>query len=174
MIAEADRGQLVGGASRIMPRLWMGAHPPLGFDVARAGFTHLFICAWERTGTPHDYPGVVVTRVHLDDSGMPMQDHERISAVGSGRQVARLHHAGARILVTCSEGRNRSGLVVALALCNLGLTPETAIRWVRERRAPQLPANRPPLVNDDFVTFIRDPRGVLGPRIGPPQKATAR
>jgi protein-tyrosine phosphatase len=52
------------------------------------------------------------------------------------------------VLVRCSGGLNRSGLVVASALVELGRTPEEAITSVREARGPWA------LTNPGFVAYL--------------------
>jgi len=51
-----------------------------------------------------------------------------------GRFVARLVEDGKRVLVHCTQGLNRSGLVVACALTYLGHEPADAIDLVRRKR----------------------------------------
>ena len=62
-----------------------------------------------------------------------------VEAVGDGR----------RVLVRCSGGLNRSGLVVASALVKLGRTPDQAIASVRAARGPWA------LTNPGFVVHLR-------------------
>lgn len=158
-MTEAERSAMVGGASRIAPRLWMGRHPAEGYVVGSAGFSDLVLCARELQPAGRCYPQVAVHRCPLRDDGTPMEETEKLGALCVGMDVARMLQSGRRVLVTCAEGRNRSGLVVALALMSaFGQTPESAIETVRAKRNPALPANRPSLVNDDFVAFIRSLR----------------
>jgi hypothetical protein len=57
--------------------------------------------------------------------------------------------AGRRVLVRCSGGLNRSGLVVASTLVRLGHPPDDAIALVRRARGPWA------LINPAFVSFLR-------------------
>lgn len=57
--------------------------------------------------------------------------------------------AGRRVLVRCSGGLNRSGLVVASTLVRLGHAPEEAIDLVRRARGPWA------LTNAAFVAHLR-------------------
>jgi len=57
--------------------------------------------------------------------------------------------ADRRVLVRCSGGLNRSGLVVASALVRLGHPPDEAIALVRRARGPWA------LTNPGFVTYLR-------------------
>jgi hypothetical protein len=61
--------------------------------------------------------------------------------------------AGRRVLVRCSGGLNRSGLVVAATLVRLGHAPDEAIGLVRSARGPWA------LTNPAFVTHLRDLAG---------------
>jgi protein-tyrosine phosphatase len=61
--------------------------------------------------------------------------------------------AGSKVLVSCLEGLNRSGLICALTLCHLGVDSSLALECVRRARSPKA------LSNSYFVRVI----GVLGP-----------
>lgn len=47
-----------------------------------------------------------------------------------------------RVLVGCAMGLNRSGLVVALALRSMGMSPYQAVRTVRDARGPDALSNQ--------------------------------
>lgn len=98
-------------AHRIVSRLWQGADPA-GIDLHGAGFNVLILCAQELQHAAAQFPGVRVIHAPMDDSAtVPFQ-----AATRAARQGARLHRAGAQVLVTCHHGINRSGLVTALML----------------------------------------------------------
>jgi len=63
--------------------------------------------------------------------------------------VAGAVSSGRRVLVRCSGGLNRSGLVVASTLVRLGHPPEEAIDLVRRARGPWA------LTNPAFVAHLR-------------------
>ncbi|GAB3262402.1 protein-tyrosine phosphatase family protein [Nocardioides dilutus] len=63
--------------------------------------------------------------------------------------VAEALGAGRRVLVRCSGGLNRSGLVVASSLVRLGHAPDDAIALVRRARGPWA------LTNPGFVSHLR-------------------
>ena len=138
----------------------MGPRPPEGPSLSRAGFDLLLLCAKEYHPAPNDFPGVGVVYVHLDDSGQPMTEKEQRQAKNAGRIVADAVRAGRVTLVTCNQGRNRSGLVVALALHHLtGLDGWKCIDQVRLLRNTALPeANEKlelgALVNPWFCDFL--------------------
>ena len=64
-------------------------------------------------------------------------------------RVAEAVGDGRRVLVRCSGGLNRSGLVVASALIKQGRTPDQAIASVRAARGPWA------LTNPGFVVHLR-------------------
>jgi protein-tyrosine phosphatase len=140
-------------AHRIAPGLWMGAAPPLGNTLASSGFDILVLCAAEHQPLDEYFPGVVVMRAHLHDDGKtPFTPVHALEAARVASQVARAIKLRARVLVTCWEGRNRSGLVTALALTELtGCSGIDACRAVRFRR---LPKKGHALVNQDFLDAL--------------------
>jgi protein-tyrosine phosphatase len=64
--------------------------------------------------------------------------------------AARLVSQGKKVLVHCQAGLNRSGVVTALALINLGYTPTAAIELMREKRSPLV------LCNEAFENWVLD------------------
>ena len=67
--------------------------------------------------------------------------------------IASLVTSGRRVLVHCTEGLNRSGVVVARALMAMGLTASDAIDLVRRQRGPSVDGF-PALGNDAFVEWL--------------------
>lgn len=138
-------------ASRIAPHLWQGSCPPEGNTLARAGFDKLVLCAEEHQPDSERFPGLpLLWRCPLDDGKLDLGQLRR--AFEAADSVARSLRRGERVLVTCAEGRNRSGLVVALALHRcFGVPGGVAARRVREhRRARRGPA----LSNPDFWALL--------------------
>ncbi|HSD49308.1 MAG TPA: dual specificity protein phosphatase [Actinomycetota bacterium] len=76
--------------------------------------------------------------------------------------IASLIRSGRAVLVHCTEGLNRSGVVVARALMTMGQTAEDAIRLVRERRGPSVDGF-PALGNASFVDWLRSEEARSGP-----------
>jgi protein-tyrosine phosphatase len=101
-------------ANEVHPGLWVGALPPEGYAVRRAGFDAVVLCA--RQYQDGHYEGVHVLRCPLDDGGVPLVPVQWDRAVDAARKVAGAVKRGARVLVTCQMGINRSALVAALAL----------------------------------------------------------
>jgi hypothetical protein len=117
-----------------MPGPWLaqGSRPPL--DV-RLPFDVIVLAAME---FQPEIPGYHVMHVPLDDSKLAQQvgpsatDRWRIRH--SAREIARHVRARRRCLVTCWEGRNRSGVLVALALREMGVPGHEAAQRVRLAR----------------------------------------
>jgi protein-tyrosine phosphatase len=130
------------GYSYLMPGrlLAQGSAPPPG---AALPFDVVVLCAQEYQP---DLPGYAVMRVPLDD-GPPPTRAELASIRAAAREVAAKVRAGERVLVTCWQGRNRSGVVAGLALVDLGLPPERAIRRIQ--------AYRDGLTNPYFRAVVR-------------------
>lgn len=121
------------------PGLAIGSAPPacqLPFDV-------LVLCAREYQPSANGFPGTRVVRVPFSDNYIHIPVSERETAA-RGARVRR----GETVLVTCRQGRNRSGLVTACAMVDLGYSPREAIRMVRAARGPDA------LSNPYFVSLI--------------------
>ena len=139
-------------AHEIAPGLWMGGAPPEGSALAGAGFRFLCLCAWEHQPRVQAFPGVEVCRIDLDDDGQMPPAWQLDEAWHLGALVARRVRRGRPALVTCWQGRNRSGLVVAMALCHLtGCAGPAAVQAVRERRRAPAGAT---LTNQVFVRAL--------------------
>lgn len=144
-------------ATRLGPKLYQGSFPvqavaPLGIDV-------LVLCARELQ-TRSAEPGLVTLRCPLDDhANAVLSRGDWQNALRTGALVARYIRSGRRVLVTCAAGRNRSGLVSAIALHELtGRSGKECIEHIQSRRLNAL-------TNDDFVAALR---------IGLPPKAVER
>jgi hypothetical protein len=83
-----------------------------------------------------------------DDSGTPISKAQADIACRAARQVAHEYRSGKKILVSCMQGRNRSGLVSALTLHLLyGMSGKDAMGFVKDR----IPNS---LVNPSFNRFL--------------------
>jgi protein-tyrosine phosphatase len=134
------------GFSDILPgRLAMGSKPPLNGPLP---FDVLVLTAMEYQPGAQYFPNVQVLYVPLNDDGTPMTDDEMRRALRAGREVALFIRQGRRVLVTCQMGRNRSGLVVVIALMDLGMSAPDAVRLVRRARGQFALGNR------YFLNFI--------------------
>lgn len=87
-------------------------------------------------------PAATVLRCPMDDYKWPVGVHgQRVwrAIWKTAGLVAQAVLAGQRVLVTCAEGRNRSGLVNAVVLHQLtGWDGDTCIRHIQHRRARAL------------------------------------
>lgn len=122
-------------AQEIAPGLWMGSMPPVGRTLARSGFDVLVLCAYEHQPSEDCFPGIDVIRVHLDDNGRLPSKHHLYQAFELSNRLTSMIRGGQNCLVTCAQGRNRSGLVTALTLIRMtGCSGKEAVKAVKERR----------------------------------------
>jgi len=120
---------MAAGYSYLVPgaRLAQGSAPPRG---AVLPFDVIVLAAEEYQP---DLPGYEVLHVPLDD-GPPPTFAERAHIRMAAREIARRVRAGQRVLVTCWQGRNRSGVLAGLALVELGLPRDRAVQRIRTYR----------------------------------------
>lgn len=158
-----------GEAHRIGPRIWQGSYPPPFSELRAQGIDVLVLCAKEinerldRSGwsLAQLYPGVRVLRCYLDDSGPPVTPAEIVEAHRVAHEAAELWNRGARILITCAMGHNRSGLVSAMLPRELfGVGGETAIDHIRARRPDSMR-------NDSMRAYLRQLPPIERPRYRP-------
>jgi hypothetical protein len=90
--------------------------------------------------------GVEELRFGFPDSDLTAHAVERAAALA--RYAHQRWHEGARVLVRCQAGVNRSGLVMALTLMHDGLSARDAIALIRSRRSPAV------LNNGHFVRWL--------------------
>jgi hypothetical protein len=133
-------------ASRIASRLYLGSAPRSGHGLALGGFHVLVLCAQEFQPAAESFPGLTVVHAGIDDAHLT--DEEGRTATDAAHFVAKFWRDGARVLVTCRQGRNRSGLVMALALHELaGMSGRHAVQRVKSAR-------KDALTNDSFVAAL--------------------
>lgn len=123
--------------------------------LAAKGFDVLVLAAKEHQPHAEYYPDLAIIRVPLTDT--LLQPVDWLAAQRAASEVARAYLAGARVLVTCQAGLNRSGLVNALALHALtGMSGDDAQRLVRRRR-------RGALFNPSYVQALKKLPGIRRP-----------
>jgi hypothetical protein len=135
------------GFAYLLPgRLAQGSKPEPYTDLSDR-FDTIVFTADEYQPLASWFPGVRVLHVPLDDDprGVTVADLDRAERA-SLEIVSRLRH-GQRVLVTCWQGRNRSGLVSALTLIRLGTSPKIAIARIRYARLNALS-------NPHFVDYL--------------------
>jgi len=137
-------------ATEISPRLYQGSMPQPGDDLKRCGFDLLVLAAQEYQPEERMFHGVRVLHAPMDDA--TLSSGEWIQAVRVARQVAQAVRRGKTVLVTCAQGRNRSGLIVAVTLHLLtGESGGRIIRGIQARR-------RNALTNESFVRRLEQLR----------------
>lgn len=109
--------------------LAQGSKPPVGVPLP---FDTIVLAAEEYQ--PHMPGAFEVLHVPLDDSGPPPTAHERRLIYENASRIARRVRAGRRVLVTCWQGRNRSGVLSGLALRELGVPGIEAARLIQRIR----------------------------------------
>ena len=153
-------------ATRLAPKLYQGSYPwepikPRSFDV-------LVLCAMELQQRP-DELGLRTLRCPLNDDGTPMTRREWHNAVRTADEVVQLLLRGARVLITCAQGRNRSGLVAGIVLYRTsGLSGAECVRHIQQRRPGAL-------TNEHFVAALSNlPRRERRQLSEPPRHALHR
>ena len=97
----------------------------------------------------HHFPGVEVIYAPNDDrSDTPPTKEQLLGALRAARVVTERVKASKRVLVTCMQGRSRSGLVSALSLYLLGVKPSEAVNIIKNKR------QRHALSNPRFVEAL--------------------
>lgn len=136
-------------ANMIKVSLWQGAMPPEGTYLSSLGFDVVVFCAQEYQPKASRYPGMeVIHAPNDDDSSRSITQQELSTATRAAKKVVRAINQGKKVLVTCLAGRNRSGLVVALALHQLtGMSGEDAVTYIKECRPYAL-------TNSNFVDIL--------------------
>jgi hypothetical protein len=140
-------------ATRLAPQLYIGSAPSLGPQLARAGFDVLVLCAAEYQPPLRNFPGLsAVVHAPFDDDALDEQAIDM--AVTAAMDVQDHVMDGERVLVTCMAGRNRSGLVCALALHLLTCCdPRDAIIHIKRTRVGIDGGEA--LTNENFIEFLR-------------------
>lgn len=147
----------MGGTSRIGPRLYVGIAPPPGPALRKLGWDVLVLCAEEYQPFPQEFPGLEVIRAPNDDADRRPTLKEKDLARDAGIRAAARVREGKRVLVTCMQGRNRSGLVAAIALHYLtGASGEACARKVKAMREGAL--SNPHFVRELRAMFPEEPR----------------
>lgn len=135
-------------ADEITPRLFMGPLPLPGSHVAQAGFSVLILAAslreyrfayglTKQDSIPAQFPGVPLVFVVglTDDYEVPVTESEFRRVMAASETVKHAVREHKKALVTCIMGRNRSGLVTAMALRELcNWSGSRAIQHVRAGR----------------------------------------
>ncbi|MFC6044253.1 protein-tyrosine phosphatase family protein [Nocardioides hankookensis] len=135
--------------NEVVPGLFQGGHDVLSQSGSACVVGDEFDLVVSLATRPGYGPseGVEHVVLRLADAAIDPATGARVDEVAA--QVADAVRDGRRVLVRCSGGLNRSGLVVASALVRLGSTPDAAIDAVRAARGPWA------LTNPGFVAYLR-------------------
>jgi protein-tyrosine phosphatase len=115
--------------------LWQGGAD----DVTKAhgeGFQVVVLCAEEFQPARHIIATEDMEVIHApnDDSEKPLTRDQLTTAIAASRVVASRFRQGKKVLVSCMQGRNRSGLVTALALHRIyGMAGERCRGYIRSK-----------------------------------------
>ncbi len=149
-------------ASELVPLLHQGGRPRRPFTAEEASRAPAYDLAVLGADTYQPGPELLgpvdVLRVPFDDiDGTPPQLPQIRAAA---ERVALELRCGRRVLVTCEQGRNRSGLVSALALLLVrpDRTAEQAIGFIRRARPNALTNIAFCRLIDDFGRQRQQPR----------------
>lgn len=122
-------------ATKIYPGLWQGGYTEDGAMLAQKRIDTLVLCAAELQPPDALYPGIEVLRCPFDDFDVEPTPALLVDVSWMARSVVQRLRRGMRVLVTCAQGLNRSGFVVAHVLTKLnGQSGSDAIRWIQRRR----------------------------------------
>lgn len=129
-------------AHRVLPGLYQGSRPAPGGSLRRAGFSGLVLAAEEYQPPTESFPGIVVAHCPLDDHLKPLTSQEWEKICAAADFASSFASAGNRVLVTCWQGINRSGIITAAAvILMLRCSGATAVKLVRNKR-PNALSNR--------------------------------
>ncbi|MFH8380350.1 protein phosphatase [Kitasatospora sp. NPDC018058] len=136
--------------NEIVPGLWMGGHyyTPPGGELQLAIVQGEFELVVSLFTLPGHGPARQVEHIVREVPDDPFSPGQLLAVQEAAELTAAAVRRGRRTLVRCHSGYNRSGLVVAQALVDLGHESGEAIRLVRERRSPRA------LNNPVFVDYL--------------------
>ncbi len=133
-------------ASNIAPRLWMGSKPPFDRDLPKVDM--LVLAARELQPASAAFHGQIY-RCPLIDDHLELDSIAR--ALQCAHTVAKFLLQKKTVLVTCSQGRNRSGLITGLALGYITrMKADEIVDLIRARRKTS-----GVLSNEAFVGYLR-------------------
>ena len=134
--------------NEVIPGLFMGGHDVRAQSATACVVREEFDLVVSLTSRPGYGPAEGVEHVvaRLADAVLDAPNVARVQELGG--LVAAAVRDGRRVLVRCSGGLNRSGVVVAEALVQLGRSPDEAVRTVREARGPWA------LTNPGFISYL--------------------
>lgn len=128
--------------------LWLGGAQDIGAGVH---YDLIILCADEFQPEARiiaDPSKTEVIHAPNDDSENPLTRDQACIAIAASRAAAKAFKAGKKVLISCMQGRNRSGLVMALTLHRLyGMAGERCRGYIRAKRPHAL-------TNPSFNAFL--------------------
>ncbi|MFE4970517.1 protein phosphatase [Kitasatospora sp. NPDC056651] len=142
--------------NEIVPGLWMGGHycTPPGGDLELVAVQGEFDLVVSLFTLPGHGPAPGVEHVVREVPDGPLSPGQLLAVQEAAELTTAAVRRGRPTLARCHSGYNRSGLVVAQALVDLGYGPGEAVRLIRERRSPWA------LNNPVFVDYLNTGLGV--------------
>jgi protein-tyrosine phosphatase len=133
----------------VVPGLYISGHPERSQDFLSQGVHAVIDLEGDIDTSIPEKEGQDETTLYLywpiEDGAMP--DAGTVRSIASF--VARGIDEGRRVLVHCRSGHNRSGLICARTLIELGMDAEKAIDTVQEKRK-----DGAALSNENFVAWL--------------------
>ncbi|MGV9269185.1 protein-tyrosine phosphatase family protein [Kitasatospora sp. NPDC003701] len=135
---ERDAPEPTGPWNEITPGLWMGGHftTPPGRALEPVFVEREFDLVVSLYTRPGHGPAPGVEHLVREIPDGPLTTGQLRAVQEAAARTAEAVHGGRSVLVRCHSGYNRSGLVVAQALVDLGHRPDRAVELIRERRSP--------------------------------------
>ena len=133
----------------VVPHLFIGTRLASGSEYATLGVDVIVdLEDWEWAWVPP----VPIGKMYFS---FPIEDEDEVDPKvrDVAQFMASLIRSGWTVLVHCTEGLNRSGVVVARTLMVMGQTADEAIRLVRQRRGLTTDGF-PALGNEAFVEWL--------------------
>lgn len=136
-------------AHRVLPGIYQGSRPPTGRALRNAGFSALVLAAEEHQPSASEFPGISVYHAPLNDHGRTLRGDEWDTIITAANFSATVARSGRRVLITCWQGVNRSGIITAVTTMMLtGNSARQAIGNLKRRRPGALR-------NTSFVAQLR-------------------
>ena len=135
----------------VVPHLLIGTRLASGTEYATLGVDVIVdLEDWEWAWVPPVPLGKMYLSFPIDDGD---EDEVDPKVRDVAQFIASLIQSGRTVLVHCTEGLNRSGVVAARALMVMGRTADEAIHLVRQRRGLTVDGF-PALGNEAFVGWL--------------------
>jgi protein-tyrosine phosphatase len=134
----------------VVPGLYISGHPERSQDFLNQGVHAVIDLEGDIDTSIPEKEGQEETTLYLywpiEDGAMP--DAATVRSIASF--IARGIDEGRKVLVHCRSGHNRSGLICARTLIELGMDAESAIDTVKEKRK-----DGAALSNENFVDWLK-------------------